>query len=401
MSGRRWLGACGAFGAVLSLSLSISAVPAPAIAVQEAPVHRPAAAQRATDSALPAAAGRIVEQMTSAERAATVVMGHIPTTDPATLSGYMGSGLGGFILMGANVPDSEQELRTVTSALAVDPVLPPLIAVDQEGGQVSRLGWDDFAGPGTLKEEPAANSVTASAARAALVARAGITVNFGIVADTTSDRSSFIFGRSLGADPQGAADRVAAAVTAQEPFVAATLKHFPGHGAAPGDSHQLIPSTTESLDQWRTTDAVPFAAGIDAGASLLMFGHLAYTSVDAAPASLSARWHEIAREDLGFDGVIVTDDLGMLQSTGIAAYADPVANAVAAITAGNDLVLAVVHSTPETAGQMAAGIAAAVDSGALPAERLQDAAERVVTLRLRIAAAGPGWTPCAECVPAE
>jgi beta-N-acetylhexosaminidase len=99
--------------------------------------------------------------------------------------------------------------------------------------------------------------------------------------------------------------------------------------------------------------------------------------------------------------VIVTDDLGMLQASGLPQYADPVANAVAALTAGNDLVLTVVFSTPDTAVRTVDGIVAAVESGSLPAERLQQAAERVAALRLTLAAEGRGLTPCAECAPAD
>lgn len=360
----------------------------------------PAATTSAAASAT-TQAERLVAEMTTTEQAASIVMGQISTQDPAELSAYMAAtGLGGFILMGANVPASEDELQAVTSALSADSPIAPLIAIDQEGGYVSRLPWDDFPASSALKDRPAAETAAAFAARASLVARAGANVNFGIVADTTPDRSSFIFGRSLGADPQGAAERVAAAVTAEEAFVASTLKHFPGHGAAPGDSHELIPMTDKSLEQWQESDALPFIAGIDAGASLLMFGHLSYTAVDVAPASLSARWHEIARDDLGFDGVMVTDDLGMLQSTGIAQYADPVANAISAVAAGNDLVLMIAHSTPDTAAQLTAGIAGAVDAGTLPALRLQDAAERVMTMRLELSASSAVWSPCTECVPA-
>lgn len=362
----------------------------------------PALVQPADNSGVATLAERLVAEMTTAEQAASIVMGQISTQDPAALSAYMAdTGLGGFILMGANIPATEAELQTVTAALMTDPTLPPLIAIDQEGGYVSRLPWDEFPASSTLKDRPGADTAAAFAARASLVARGGANVNFGIVADTTPDRSSFIFGRSLGTDPQSAAERTAAAVTAEEPFVASTLKHFPGHGAAPGDSHQLIPTTDKSLHQWQQSDAVPFVAGIDAGASMLMFGHLSYTAVDAAPASLSARWHEIAREDLGFEGVMVTDDLGMLQSTGIAQYADPVANAVAAVAAGNDLVLMIAHSTPDTAAQLTAGIADAVEAGTLPAERLQNAAERVVTMRLELSASSTVWSPCTECAPAS
>jgi len=349
-----------------------------------------------------AAARERVAGMTSREQAAAVVMGHVPTTDAAALRSYMETtGIGGFLLMGANIPDDEAALRALTAALTVDASLPPLIAVDQEGGDVSRLPWDTFPSALTLKGAPAAAVQDAFAARAALVRRAGIGVNFGIVADETDDPASFIYRRVLGTTPDAAATGVAAAVAGEAGAAASTLKHFPGHGATEADSHATIPATPLSFDEWRTTDAVPFAAGIDADAPLLMFGHLAYTAVDPAPASLSAEWHRIAREDLGFTGLAVTDDLGMLQASGDPRYADPAANAVAALAAGNDLVLTVVYSTADTAPGIVDAIVAAVDSGALPAPRLQEAAERVTALRLQLAAKGRGLVPCADCAPAE
>ncbi|WP_240750659.1 glycoside hydrolase family 3 N-terminal domain-containing protein [Microbacterium sp. K27] len=340
-----------------------------------------------------------VKEMSVAEQAATVVMGHVAGTDPSALRSYMESGLGGFILMGANIPATEAELQALTTALTVDPGLPPLIAVDQEGGFVSRLHGDGFPASPSLKGLPVAETSAAFTARGSLVARAGITVNFGTVADYTDDPGSFIHGRALGTDPAAAAERVAAATVAQEQFVASTLKHFPGHGAAPGDSHHAIPSTTMGIEEWRGTAAVPFAAGIDAGASLLMYGHLAYAAVDPLPASLSPRWHEIARDELGFTGVAVTDDLGMLLSSGDPAYADPVTNAVAAIAAGNDLVLMIAGSDAQTAGSMVAGIAAAVEAGTLPPERLEEAATRVIALRMQSAAATARWSICEDCEP--
>ncbi len=388
--------------AVVALSCALAATAGAAPGSAAAPIATAPTAADTPTSGPEAEAARLVAGMTTAEQAASIVMGHIPGTDAARLGDYMTSTrIGGFILMGANVPRSEAELRRVTTALGATGDIPPLIAIDQEGGDVSRLPWDRLPSSATLKSSPVAATSAAYAARASLVARGGANVNFGVIADTTGDTGSFIHRRSLGADPVAAADRVAAAVTAEEPFVASTLKHFPGHGAAPGDSHELIPSTAESLDGWRRTDAVPFEAGIDEGARLLMFGHLAYTAIDDAPASLSPRWHEIARDELGFDGVIVTDDLGMLISTGIREYADPVRNAVTAVAAGSDLVLMIAHSTPSTAGQMAAGIAEAVDEGTLPPDRLQEAAERVMTLRLELAASGSVWAPCAECEPAS
>jgi len=357
--------------------------------------------QPAEADALETAAHDRVTAMSVREQAATVVMGHIPTTDAEALRAYMEStGIGGFLLMGANIPGDEAALRGLTAALTVDPALPPLIAVDQEGGDVSRLPWDSFPSALTLKGAPAAAVEDAFAGRAALVRRAGIGVNFGIVADETDDPASFIYRRVLGTTPDAAATSVAAAVHGEADVAASTLKHFPGHGATAADSHATIPATPISFDEWRATDAVPFAAGIDAEAPLLMFGHLAYTAVDPAPASLSSEWHRIARDDLGFTGVAVTDDLGMLQASGDPRYADPAANAVAALAAGNDLVLTVVFSTPDTAPRIVDAIVAAVESGALAASRLEEAAERVTALRLRLAADGRGLVPCGDCAPA-
>lgn len=382
--------------------MALSAAPAEAA---EAPSDEPAqgtvVVRAASADDRSATAAERVAAMTTREKAASVVMGHIPSTDPSALRAYVeSSGIGGFILMGANIPGSEARLRELTAAMTIDPALPPLLAIDQEGGDVSRLPWDDFPSSVTLKYEPAVAAQLAFAGRAALVQRAGIGVNFGIVADVTDDRSMFIYRRALGTTPADGAARVAAAVTGEGAAALSTLKHFPGHGAAPGDSHAGIPSTGMSKSEWAASEALPFAAGIDAAAPLLMYGHLAYTAVDAAPASLSAEWHRIAREELGFSGVAITDDLGMLQASGIPAYRDPGANAVSAIAAGNDMVLAVMFSTSETAGRIIDGIAAAADAGTLPMARLDEAAERVMLLRLELAAEGRGLMPCATCEPA-
>jgi beta-N-acetylhexosaminidase len=355
----------------------------------------------AAHDALRALAAERVAAMSLRERAASVVMGHVAGTDPAVLRAYMAaSEIGGFILMGANVPADEDVLRDITAGLTLDPELPPLIAIDQEGGDVSRLPWDDLPSARALKTAPPAAATEAFAARGALLQRAGISVNFGIVADVAAGPGEFIYSRALGTDVTGAADRTAAAVVGEAGWALSTIKHFPGHGAAPGDSHETIPSTSMAKGTWLTFDARPFAAGIDAGADMLMFGHLAYTAVDPLPASLSAEWHRVAREELGFDGVAITDDLGMLQASGDPAFADPVANAVTALVAGNDMVLSVMFSNPTSATITVDGIVAAVESGQLAAERLDEAATRVTEARLRVAAEGRGMAPCSSCPPA-
>ncbi|WP_298867135.1 glycoside hydrolase family 3 N-terminal domain-containing protein [uncultured Microbacterium sp.] len=331
-----------------------------------------------------------VARMSLAQQASSVVMGTIPGTDTAALRAFMTSGadgapLGGFILMGDNIAADAAAERTVTDALTPDAALPPLIAIDQEGGYVSRLRWDRLPGGRGLQADDPAQVQQIFAQRAKMVAETGANLNFGVIADVPASPTAFIAPRALGADPPSAAARVTAAVNGEKGVVLSTLKHFPGHGATPGDSHVSIPHTDMTLAQWQQGPAVPFQAGIDAGAEVLMFGHLAYTAVDSAPASLSPRWHQIARDELGFAGLMITDDIGMLTSSGVPAYRDLVADGVAAIVAGNDMVLVIAGSTPQTAGQVARAIVLAVQDGRLPAGRLRDAAEHVMALRMQLA----------------
>lgn len=331
-----------------------------------------------------------MSQLTIEQKAASLLMLHAPGTDPAPLRAYVDAGVSGLILMGDNVPAGPAELAALTAAVQADPEAPVLIGIDEEGGEVQRLPWDAAASAEALRAEPAAASRHAFALRAATLAQAGVTVNFGIVADVTADPESFISGRVLGTDPAGAGERVAAAVSGEHGAVLSTLKHFPGHGAAPGDSHSSVPTAPLTIDEWRAGPAIPFGAGIDAGAELVMTGHLAYPSVDAAPASLSPEWHRILREELGFDGVVVTDDMLMLQHNELPEYADPGENAVRAVAAGSDLLLYVLPADPSEFGisveGLVASIVGAVHAGRISEDRLDDAVERVLTLRRSLVA---------------
>lgn len=360
--------------------------------VSAAPPHpwAPAADADPVDPDAAYVAARLAD-MSTLERAASVVMIRVPSLDPATArAAVAASGVGGVILMGGDTRYSVEASAALTAALVVDPGLPPLTAVDQEGGIVARLP-DDGPSARQLAGEPPEAAREAFAARARLVAAAGIAVNFGIVADVTGDARSFLAPRVFGADAASVAERVAAAVAGEQGTVLSTLKHFPGHGGAPGDSHALIPSTAMGLEVWRATEEPPFRAGIDAGAELVMLGHLRYTAVDDAPASLSSAWYALLRDELGFDGVAVTDDLSMLEASGVPAYADPTANGVAALAAGADLLLFV---GPVDPGALAARIADAVAAGEIPAQRLEDAARRVLELRRAIATSDAPYVRC-------
>lgn len=330
-----------------------------------------------------------MSQLTPVQKATALLMLHAPGTHPAPLRAYVDAGVSGLILMGDNIPHSPAELTALTAAAQADAEAPVLVGIDEEGGEVQRLPWDDAASAEALRAQPAVASRDAFALRASLLAQVGVSVNFGIVADVTADAESFISGRVLGTDPTGAAERVAAAVSGEQGTVFSTIKHFPGHGAAPGDSHSSVPAAPLTIDEWRAGPSIPFDAGIDAGAELVMTGHLAYPAVDPAPASLSPEWHRILREELGFDGVVVTDDMLMLQHNGLPEYADPGENAVRAIAAGADLLLYVLPADPSEFGisvdGLAASIVAAVQSGRISESRLDEAVARVLTLRRSLA----------------
>lgn len=324
--------------------------------------------------------------MTLPEKVASLLMLSRPGTDAGPLRSFVDShGLGGLILMGNNVPGSVGELAALTKGVSSDPGLPLLLGIDQEGGTVSRLPSDTDLGADRLKSLPARATTDAFTGRSALLASAGINVNFGIVADVTADPHSFIYDRVLGTDPAAGGERVAAAVAGERGRVLSTLKHFPGHGAMQGDSHRGIPHTTLSREDWLAQVAPPFRAGIKAGAEVVMFGHLAFADVDPLPASLSPEWHAILRTELGFDGVAITDDMVMLQQSGRPEYADPVENAIDALAAGNTMLLYVLPEQPAAAGvdvaRLITGISAAVDAGRIPLAVIDEDVVRLLTLR--------------------
>ena len=329
-----------------------------------------------------------LQNLTLRQKVASLFMLHAPGTDPAALRGFVDRyGLGGVILMPDNIPATPQALAAETAATrASDPGLPPLVGIDEEGGDVTRLPWDAQPGAETLRSQPPAATQQAFAARAALLKQAGVNLNFGTIADVTADPHSFIADRILGTDPASAAARVAASVTGERGTVLSTLKHFPGHGETEADSHRTVPTAAVDHARWAAQDAPTFRAGIDAGAEVVMFGHLTYSGVDSQPASLSPAWHRILRDELGFSGVTITDDLRMLQDTGLPQYQDAGANAVAAIAAGNTMVLMIQGA--EDPDALIDAVVAAVQSGRIPVAQIDADVQTLLMLRRSIALHG-------------
>jgi len=342
-----------------------------------------------------------IAAMSLEQKVAALIMVHVPGTDPARIRGVIDThGLAGVILMGDNVGGPAAKVGRLTAALSSEAGLPVLTAIDQEGGVVRRLREDEFPAARTIRGAEPAVAEQAFVDRSTLVSEAGVLINFGIVADVTPDSSSFIRSRTLGETPEAAAERVAAAVRGEQGRVLSTLKHFPGHGASPDDSHVSIPRSDIDLAQWRATHAVPFQAGIAAGAPLVMMGHLQFDRISPLPASLSPAWVAILRDELGFEGVIVTDDLLMLQRSGVETYRDPYTNAVRALQAGNDLLLYVLPGDPSTVGididGLVSTLAAAVADGRISEEQVDASLARV--LALRRAASGEAG-PFVDCGP--
>lgn len=330
---------------------------------------------------------QIIAGMSLRDKASAMFIFHTPGTDPETLKQYLDTyKLAGIMFSGDNVPPTIQQLRAQTDALRADNPVPPLIAIDQEGDTVKRLSSDTFAGALTLDSLPPNATKTAFSGRSGLLRRAGINLNFGIVADVTADPNSFIFRRVLGTTPTAASLRVAAAVEGSKGKTLTTLKHFPGHGQTTANSHTSIPATAISRAAWQAADAGPFEAGIQAGADLVMTGQLRYSAVDQKPASLSKAWIDILRTQLGFKGTVITDDMIMLLDSGEADYTNAVTNAVAAIAAGNDLVLYVLdHGAANTKiapNVLIDGVVAAVKDGRLSENQLNQSLARTIALRL-------------------
>lgn len=332
--------------------------------------------------------------MTLDQKIQSMLMIHVPGLDAAGLGALAAANqVGGLILMGDNIPNPPDALGAMTPLMSAEAGLPVLVATDQEGGIVARIWTDTAPAAEQLRGLPPDAARTAFASRGALLESVGVSVNFGIVADVTGDPASFIYGRSMGGTATDAAARVAEAVAGESGEVLSTLKHFPGHGVSPGDSHSSIPSTAMSLADWRTGHAPPFEAGIEAGAELVMFGHLQFDAIDPQPATLSPVWHEILRDELGFDGIIITDDMNMLERAGRADLANQAQNAVRAVAAGNTMLL---YVGAVDIPAVVAAVRDAVLTDQIPESVIDDAARRLLVLRRTLSGETGRFTHCLD-----
>jgi len=306
--------------------------------------------------------------------------GFLGTELPEWLAARLRGGLGGVCLFAQNIASPEQ-LRSLTAAIRdANPLA--IIAIDEEGGDVSRLHaatGSPFPGNavlGRLDDVELTASVGAAVARE--LRAAGVNVNFAPDVDINSNPDNPVIGvRSFGTDPELVARHAAAWVAAHEAEgVAVSAKHFPGHGDTAADSHHALPVVDLPLETLRERELVPFEAAVAAGARTIMSSHILLPQLDAdAPATFSSRILQgMLRGDLGFTGVIVSDALDMAGASGEIGIP---AAAVRALAGGCDLLCIGTENTDEQLGLIEAAIDAAVASGDLEAARLADAAARI------------------------
>jgi len=284
--------------------------------------------------------------------------------------------------------DTPKQIAQLSNGLQKASKIPLLISTDQEMGLVTRIGPPATQLPGNMalgagrstQDAEEAARITAQELRAM-----GINQNFAPDADVNSNPVNPIIGvRSFSSDPKLAADMVKAQVTGYEGHrwfdpdsVTSTAKHFPGHGDTSEDSHTSLPVSNRSLDQWRQIDAPPFQAAIAARIDSIMTAHIQVPQIDPSgnPATLSPRVITgLLREELKYDGVIITDSLEM---AGVRKLHSDAEIPVLAIKAGVDQLL-----MPPNLGLAIDSVVKAVRSGDIPEKRIDESVLRILKMKL-------------------
>jgi beta-N-acetylhexosaminidase len=299
-------------------------------------------------------------------------------------------GLGGVILFARNVAEPEQVAELAFDASRLTPDLPCWVSVDQEGGRVARLKapfteWPPMATLGRSGDVALAERF--ARALAAELKSVGITLDYAPVLDIHTNPKNPVIGDRALADKAEQVARLGAAIVRalQGEGIAACGKHFPGHGDTATDSHFELPLVEHPPERLRDTEFVPFRAAINAGVATIMTAHVLVPSLDEKrPASLSRRIvHELLREELKFEGVILSDDLEM---KAVAAEFEVPSAAVMAIQAGCDGVL-ICSGDHDTQAAALETIIHAIEEQRVPLARIEDALKRQRRAKERFLAA--------------
>lgn len=286
--------------------------------------------------------------------------------------------LGGYILFGRDFKNkTAEQVRNDISSYQSAAGVPLLIGTDEEGGTVVRASSNpnlfphSGLSPQDLFAQGGMDAIIQDARQKSVtLLDLGVNVNLAPVADVSTDSNDFIYDRAFGQDAQTTAEYVSNVVkTMDAQGIGSVLKHFPGYGNNV-DTHTGVAIDERPYETFQTSDYLPFTAGIQAGADAVLVSHNVMTCVDdQLPASLSPAVHKELRETLGFQGVIMTDDLAM---DAVAAYAGGQSPAVMAVKAGNDMIVTTDFQTqiPE--------VIQAVKSGEIDEEQIDQSVTRVL-----------------------
>jgi beta-N-acetylhexosaminidase len=294
--------------------------------------------------------------------------------------------IGGVVLYARNIDTREQvtKLNNQLQEMSLVKVnLPLFIAVDQEGGPVSRLKGliTESPAPASLGKLSGAEITKAARDTAKEMKALGINVNLAPVLDV-ADSKSIMAGRAYGEDPAKVAEAGVAAISGYKSGgIIACAKHFPGLGSSVQDTHVTSTKINSNLDTLIKRDFIPFRKAIQSGVEMILVNHAVYPALDSQnPASLSSVIQtDILRNMLGYQGLILTDDLEMEASETQGSIGE---NAVRAIKAGADIVL--VCHTPEKQKEAFDALLAAIKSGEISQERLKDTLKRIVSIKLSL-----------------
>lgn len=309
----------------------------------------------------------------------------------STRSAFAQYPVGGLVYMSANLtgPDQTTEMLSNMKNFSQDTVgLPIFLGVDEEGGTVTRIASNQEFGVtdvGNMSAVGASgdaqNAYNAGSTIGTYLNNLGFNMDFAPVADVLSNPDNAVIkDRSFGSDSQLVADMVCAEMNGlNEHQIAPVIKHFPGHGATSGDSHDGVVTIEKSLEELMANELIPFQQAINSGASFVMVGHISVPAItgDNTPASLSnAMVTGVLRDQMGFHGVVITDAMNMGAITAGYSSADA---AVAAINAGVDIIL-----MPDDFKSAYQGVLDAVANGTISEERINESAARIIKAKLMI-----------------
>lgn len=292
--------------------------------------------------------------------------------------------VGGLIYFKQNIQSKDQITEMLANTVSMSKY-PIFLAVDEEGASVARvadsLGLEEVESAADIGATGDANNAYATYKEiGTYLTEYGFNLNFAPVADVLTDPDNDAVGdRSFGSDPTVVSAMVSSSVTAlEEVGVTACMKHFPGQGDADGDTHEGLAASDRTLEEIKETELKPFASGIEAGAQMIMVGHFTVPAIDEdnTPASLSKKViTDLLREEMGYNGVVITDALNM---SAISEYYDSAQACIMAFKAGADMVL-----MPEDFEAAYEGVLAAVKDGTISEARINDSLRRVYRIKYK------------------